>query len=306
MEDLTRDQEDKANKTEEDHSTPSFKELTVEITTDAPYEIQILDQQDSAESRIKLKRRSRRRQILLKTKQAFLAATLLLSLAAIGYVVNEIGAMTLTRTGKDASAVEAKQSQDEAIYECFATAGNTGLSISLPAKGGSVIAVGFHEAERKEAYAFNPAGNCFNKEATSTVRGAVLESESPVMFIMESRGRGTDASTAADIAMIPNANVYSPVDGVIKKVKTYELYSKVTDYHIEIQPDGFPGLRVVLIHMDDIQIVEGQRVKRRETHIGKMRSLPQINSQILKYLPERADHVHMQVNPAMDDAGIES
>lgn len=306
MEDLTKDQGDKANKTEGNSSTPSFEEFTVETSTDAPYEAQILDQQDSAESRIKLKRKLRRRQIFLKTKQAFLAVTLLLSLAAIGYVLNGIGVIKFTGTGKDASAVEVKQSQDEEMYECFATAGNTGLSLSLPAKAGSVIAVGFHEAERKEAYAFNPAGNCFNKETTTTVRGAVLESGNPVMFIMNSRGRGTAATTAADIAMVPNANVYSPVDGVVTLVKTYELYSKITDYHIEIQPDGFPDLRVVLIHMDDIQIVEGQRVKRRETHIGRMRSLPQINSQILRYLPERADHIHMQINPVVDDAGIES
>lgn len=306
MEDLTRDQEDKTKKAEEDYSTPSFKEFTVEASTDAPYEAKIIDEQDSAESRIKLKRKLKRRQILLKVKQAYLAITLLFSLAVIGYVVNEIGILRLAGTGKDLGAVEAKQSQDETIYECFATAGDTGLSLSLPAKSGSVIAVGFHQAERKEAHAFNPMGDCFNKETTSTVRGAVLESERPVLFVMDSRGRGTAATTAADIAMVPNANVYSPVDGVVTKVKIYDLYSKVTDYHIEIQPDGFPDLRVVLIHMDNIQIVEGQRVQRRETHIGRMRALPQINSQILRYLPERADHVHMQVNPVVDDTGIES
>jgi len=306
MEDLTKDQENRTNKAEEDYTAPSFEEFTVETLTDAPYEAKIRDEQDGAESRIKLKRKLRRRQVLLKLKRAFLAITLLFCLAVIGYVVNEIGILRLAGTGKDAGAVEAKQSQGEEIYECFATAGNTGLSLSMPAKTGSVIAVGFHEAERKEAYAFNPVGDCFNKETTSTVRGAVLESEKLTLFVMESRGRGTAATTAADIAMVPNANVYSPVDGVVTMVKTYDLYSKVTDYHIEIQPDGFPDLRVVLIHMDDIRVVEGQKVKRRETHIGKMRALPQINSQILKYLPERADHVHMQVNPVADDTGIKS
>ncbi|HZD61098.1 MAG TPA: M23 family metallopeptidase [Anaerolineae bacterium] len=168
----------------------------------------------------------------------------------------------------------------------------------MPGKEGSVIGVGFHEAERREAVAMSPTVACFNKETTATVRNAVMKSKGPVLFVMLSRGRGSAPTSAADIAMAPHAEVYSPVDGVVTKVKTYNLYNKVTDYHVEIQPDGYPDLRVAIIHIDNIQLKVGQRVKRRETQIGWLRPLPQITSQINRYLPEQADHIHIQVNPA--------
>jgi hypothetical protein len=123
---------------------------------------------------------------------------------------------------------------------------------------------------------------------------------------MESRGRGSAPTSAMDIALAPNSEVLSPVNGVVAVVKTYDLYRKVTDYHVEIEPDGYPNLRVAIIHIDDVRIKVGQRLERGETVIGVLRPLPQINSQINKYLPSVADHVHMQVNPATVDGNLGS
>jgi hypothetical protein len=70
------------------------------------------------------------------------------------------------------------------------------------------------------------------------------------------------------------------------------------DNHVEIEPDGYPDLRLAIIHITGVRVSVGQRVKRQSTSIAVMRPLPQIQSQINKYLPEKADHVHLQINPA--------
>jgi hypothetical protein len=56
--------------------------------------------------------------------------------------------------------------------------------------------------------------------------------------------------------------VLSPVNGVVTVVKTYDLYRKITDYHVEIQPDGYPDLRIAIIHIDDVRVGVGQRLEK--------------------------------------------
>jgi hypothetical protein len=184
------------------------------------------------------------------------------------------------------------------IYDCFATVGTSSLKLSLPGKIGSVVAVGFHQADRREAVAQQPAFEYFDRETTATVAAAIQKAKSPVLFIMASRGRGSSLTSAADVAMKVGSDVYSPVDGIVRKVCTYNLYGKLMDNHIEIEPDGYPDLRVAIIHIYNVRVTVGQRVTRQTTCIATMRPLPQIQSQINKYLPETADHVHMQINPA--------
>jgi len=212
--------------------------------------------------------------------------------------VTESGILKVAQGSKAGASELNKHAKDEPLYNCFATVGTSSLKLSLPGKNGDVIGVGFHEAERREAIAITPAVNYFNRDTTATVRKAVLATNSPVLFVMSSRGRGSASTSAMDIAMVPGAAVYSPVDGVVTMVKTYNLYGKLMDYHIEIEPDGYPDLRVAIIHIDNIHVTVGQRVQRRVDQIGWMRPLPDIASQINKYLPSRYDHVHIQVNPA--------
>ncbi|MDI6815600.1 MAG: hypothetical protein QME41_00195 [Actinomycetota bacterium] len=269
----------------------------------------ILLKNESAEGefsavRIEAKRRRRRLNAMLRAKQILTAISLILSVGLLIYIVSEINLLSFQQNGA-AIATETVQ-ETSPLYECFATVGTSSLGLALPARQGSVVGVGFHQAERREAVAMAPVLECYDREATATVRNAVIGAEQPVLFIMESRGRGSAPTSAMDIALAPNSEVLSPVNGVVTVVKTYELYSKVTDYHVEIQPDGYPNLRIAIIHIDDVRIRIGQRLEKGETVIGALRPLPQINSQINKYLPEFTDHVHMQVNPATTDGSLGS
>jgi len=248
--------------------------------------------------RINQIRRENRRRRLRRLKQGFLVVLLITSVGLTYYTVTESGILKVAQGSKAGASELNKHAKDEPLYNCFATVGTSSLKLSLPGKNGDVIGVGFHEAERREAIAITPAVNYFNRDTTATVRKAVLATKSPVLFVMSSRGRGSASTSAMDIAMVPGAAVYSPVDGVVTMVKTYNLYGKLMDYHIEIEPDGYPDLRVAIIHIDNIHVTVGQRVQRRVDQIGWMRPLPDIASQINKYLPSRYDHVHIQVNPA--------
>ena len=254
--------------------------------------------------RIEAKRRRRRLNAMLRAKQILMAISLVLSIGLLIYIVSEINLLSFRPDG--AASATGSVEETSPLYECFATVGTSSLSLALPARRGSVVGVGFHQAERREAVAMSPVLECYDRVATATVRNAVIGAEQPVLFIMESRGRGSAATSAMDIALAPNSEVLSPVNGVVTVVKTYELYSKVTDYHVEIQPDGYPDLRIAIIHIDDVCVRIGQRLKKGETVIGMLRPLPQINSQINKYLPELTDHVHMQVNPATTDGSLGS
>ncbi|MCL6471974.1 MAG: M23 family metallopeptidase [Firmicutes bacterium] len=294
-------------------------EVSVRFSAEEPQVIDLTDMPDEAQAetsrkaeadstakRVELKRLLRRRQRLIKLRQSLLMAVIILVFGVASYAISGLGIGRPVQHKTKAKVVDTALLEAERIYESFGTVGSTDLKLSLPAKLGDVICVGFHQAERKEAYGIVPIGNYLNKESTATVRGAFSRSKVPLLFVMESRGRGSPATSAMDVAMVPDALVYSPVDGVITKVVTYNLYNKVMDYHVEIQPDGHPEMRVAIIHIRDIQVSVGQRAVRRKTIIGRMRPLPEVSSQILKYLPSRADHIHIQVNPATVEGNIGS
>ncbi len=116
--------------------------------------------------------------------------------------------------------------------------------------------------------------------------------------IMKSRGRGTSFCSAVDIAAEKESVIFSPVTGKITKIKEYYLYNRYPDYHIEIRPDRAPEVRIVLIHIKNLNIKKGQRVIQGTTKLGIVRSLSNlINSQIIKYYGSNQEHLHIQVNP---------
>ncbi len=277
--------------TSDETSTDKATELAGEISAGASAE--------SAARRIRAKRIIKRRKRLLRFQQGMLVVAVVFALGVTGYAISELGIAKNSRHTVKAKTDAMQLAANKHIYNCFGTVGSTGLKLSLPAKLGNVIGVGFHQAERKEAYPIVPSAACFDTNETSaTVRDAISNSKVPVLFVMSSRGRGSALTSAMDIALQPDSDVYSPVDGVVAQVTTYDLYGRLTDYHVEIQPDGYPDLRVAIIHIENVQVAVGQRATRQKTIIGRMRALPEISSQILKYLPQRADHVHIQVNPA--------
>lgn len=113
--------------------------------------------------------------------------------------------------------------------------------------------------------------------------------------------------SAIDCGGAVGTTVYSPVTGTVVKVKKYSLYGNKSypDYQIHIQPTGRPDLDVVLIHLKNVSIKEGEHVEAGQTPMAKIRDVyAYIGSsmQLRNYTAEgdNGNHTHIQVNNVND------
>jgi murein DD-endopeptidase MepM/ murein hydrolase activator NlpD len=177
-----------------------------------------------------------------------------------------------------------------------------GLALHLPTE--RPIIVGFHEASTPEALEMGPTGRLEENENTTKFEPPEEVEEGTDYLVMASRGRPRAATSAVDVVMHVNDPVLSPVSGTVTDVRTYHLYGAHEDYRIEIAPDDAPELRLVLIHLDELEVAEGDEVRAGETVLaGTARPFP-FSSQIDRYTePKRWPHVHIEVKVADDADG---
>lgn len=103
--------------------------------------------------------------------------------------------------------------------------------------------------------------------------------------------------TAGDCGAKPGSAVYAPVSGKVIGVRRYKLYGKYDDYQVHIQPDGWPEVDCVLIHITNVRVHKGQRVTGGVTRIASVRRLSsKFAIQLATYTGDGGDHVHMQLN----------
>ena len=100
----------------------------------------------------------------------------------------------------------------------------------------------------------------------------------------------------------PDIEVRSPVTGTVKRAGTYVLYCKYSDDYAVIEPDAHPGWEVKVLHINGVQVGEGDRVVSGETVIaGGPTHLP-FDSQVdeLTTASTPWPHVHIEViDPAI-------
>ncbi|MDZ4654694.1 MAG: M23 family metallopeptidase [Coriobacteriia bacterium] len=117
--------------------------------------------------------------------------------------------------------------------------------------------------------------------------------------------RSGPPDTAVDCGADPGSPIFSPVSGTIVRIKAYKLYDKYDDYEIHIRPDGRDDIDIVLIHVDDVRVAEGDRLKAGVTRIASVRKMSDyVNLQLGGYTSNGGDHVHLQLNAARGDAGL--
>ncbi len=220
------------------------------------------------------------------------------------YFLYFIGGKTVAQSKIQSEIIPDIDEKTIELYPAFCRV-DSGVSVFLPVEIFDVLGVGYHQAESVKAFNLIPLGEKIEVPSGEKIKlKGKKEIKGVTYFVMNSRGRGTSRTSAADIAVSPNAWIKSPVDGVVTKIKTYFLYGKYSDFHIEIEPSGHPELRVVLIHLDDMDVCEGAKVKAKETLLGKVRHFgDKFNSQIENYIPKKCDHVHLQVNKYLSEDG---
>ena len=197
-----------------------------------------------------------------------------------------------------AEAVDADGADDEAPTPPLATFDR--LELRLPTE--RPIIVGFHEASTPEALEMAPTGRLEENENTTKFEPPEEVEEGSEYLVMASRGRPRAATSAVDVVMHTGDPVRSPVSGTVTDVRAYYLYGSHEDYRIEVAPHDAPDLRIVLIHLDELEVAEGDEVQAGESVLaGTARPFP-FSSQVDRYTePKRWPHVHIEVKVADDE-----
>ncbi len=167
------------------------------------------------------------------------------------------------------------------------------LEVVLPSP--DVLLVGYHEASRPGALALHPVGNGLSNHNTTRITLPADEDGGADYHVMSSRGRVLPPTSAVDIVMRDDDPVRAPVDGVVTEVRPYLLYGQHDDTRIEIRPDDAPHLRVVLIHVDGVQVAAGDRLRAGDTVLAASANRFPFASHVDRYLDQRWPHVHLEV-----------
>ncbi|WP_436794355.1 hypothetical protein [Actinospongicola halichondriae] len=158
-----------------------------------------------------------------------------------------------------------------------------GLVLLHPAAG--VERIGFHESGHDGA----------------RQQDAVTTAARPMT--LESRDRGTPDRTAADIVVVPDTEVRSPVTGTVIRAGAYTLYCDHVDEYAVIEPDDRPGWEVKMFHIVGLQVATGSRVEAGVTRVALHSRILPFESQVDEFTGEPSwPHVHVEVvDPSIPD-----
>lgn len=170
--------------------------------------------------------------------------------------------------------------------------GGLGLHQPSPAP----VAVGFHEAATPRAVPIRPLGRDISGD---TVGGGGLPDDTVAGWpyrILPSRGRSALPTTAVDVALPDGEPVLAPVSGEVVSVGSYHLEGRYRDLRVEIRPDAAPAQRVVVIHVDGVQVAPGDRVDAGRTPLARTaRRFPFMSQIDAHTAPDHLPHVHIEV-----------
>lgn len=185
------------------------------------------------------------------------------------------------------------------------------LQLRLPVPVDRLTEIGFHQAsytyalhmvtkmpDAKLADANNKRGT--GRDISQQPKGKDAYLIGSVLRMWRPRPGKPDS--AADVGAHPGTTVFAPVSGTVVKIKSYKLYGKWPDFEIHIRPDGYDKIDLVMIHVTDLSIAEGDHVDAGLTPIAHVRKLSdKVNDQLRDYVVGGGgDHVHIQLNNAND------
>jgi murein DD-endopeptidase MepM/ murein hydrolase activator NlpD len=163
------------------------------------------------------------------------------------------------------------------------------------------VLVGFHEAAiagTEEMTVLAPLAADHAATEVATASDPHRRQVAPVIAL-PTRGRAQAPTSAIDVAIPEGEDVLAPVSGTVVMAAPYTLYGQYGDVRVEIQPDGAPDTRVIMIHMDDVAVDVGDRVEAGSSVIaGSAKTFP-FASQIDRFSTELTGsahpHVHLEI-----------
>ena len=175
------------------------------------------------------------------------------------------------------------------------------LDIHMPIQPSQLTMLAFHQASYTDAlrmrilvpYQDPQNGTALHRPATAGQPG-VLAGRAIRLW---RSGRVGQPDTAADCGTKAGTTAVSPVTGEVIGVRRYRLYGRYPDYQVHIQPDGYPHVDCVVIHIEQPLVKKGDRVVGGVTPISRVRMLSnRFHIQLGEYTHEAGDHVHFQFN----------
>jgi murein DD-endopeptidase MepM/ murein hydrolase activator NlpD len=106
------------------------------------------------------------------------------------------------------------------------------------------------------------------------------------------------SDTAVDCGARPGTPVISPVTGTVMRIRPYKLYGRINDFEFNIKPDAWNDVDVIVLHVTDPLVAEGDRLVAGVTRIASVRKLTNVLSgmQLRTYTSEGGNHTHVQLN----------
>lgn len=141
----------------------------------------------------------------------------------------------------------------------------------------TVIGVGFHESMFGIAYELSAQG------------------DGPLSVVLGSRGRGTAATSAADVVVESSSSVLSPVTGTVVAMIRYYLYCKALDWELVIRPDDNPDVSVIMLHFVAPEVRAGDRVLASVTPVGTSWTNDSPSAQENQAFPDQYPHIHVEI-----------
>lgn len=212
--------------------------------------------------------------------------------------------LALVEPADQASSSEAsEQSPTKLVAQC------NGVDLYAPIQTADITAVLFHQASYAYALPLTtnlPKADAATAKAAQQVRvnhdqteGDWLDADA--LHLWRSQD-STEMDTAIDVGAPAGTTVYAPVSGTVVLVRDYQLYDRVPDIEIHIQPDGHPEMDCVAIHITDAQVQAGDHVDGGVTPIASVRDIAcSIDGiQLTDYTPadDPGNHTHIQMNNA--------
>jgi hemolysin type calcium-binding protein len=162
-----------------------------------------------------------------------------------------------------------------------------------------VAGVGYHESLFSSAIALRPEGSASVNDNSGKF-STPERTDGPEYVVMGSRGRPAAATSSLDIAVPSNSQVASPITGTVVLIRRYLLYCEAPDWQIAIEPVGRPDLRVMILHVVDVPVQEGQQVIAGLTVVGTSWGNDLPSAQENQYFPDQYPHVHVEVERGTD------
>lgn len=169
-----------------------------------------------------------------------------------------------------------------------------GLDLALPHD--EPVAVAFHEASRPDALELAPIGRLAGNDNATTYTPPP-DGDGPAYHVLSSRGRARPATSGVDVVVPAGGTAAAPVTGTVVEAREYLLYGNLRDWRVVIRPDARPDLHVVLIHLHEPNVEQGDRVEAGGAALAVVRQLP-FASHVDYLVGERTPHVHVEVRPA--------